>query len=125
MPVAPRIEIEGLNKLARELRALGDDAPKVLKEANRDAAKLVASEAAELAPVRSGRLRRSIRATGAQRGAAVRAGGARVPYAGIVHFGFPRRGIPARPFLYEAAERRRPDVIRAVSVAINRLIDRF
>ena len=59
--------------------------------------------AAAMAPHRSGTLAGSVRGNQAKTMAAVRAGGARVPYAGPIHWGWPRRNIAAQPFLVDAA----------------------
>ena len=40
----------------------------------------------------------------------VRAGFARVPYAGPIHFGWRKRNIQPQPFLYEALDKRRNEV---------------
>ena len=84
-----RVEVEGLDDLRRELRALEDNlARKELRQTNKDAAEVVAAEAKRLAPARSGKLRASVRAFAGQREAGVKAGSpARVPYAGPVNYG--------------------------------------
>jgi hypothetical protein len=64
--------------------------------------------AANLAPHRSGRLVGNIRAGATQKAAFVRAGGARVPYAGPVHWGWPKRNITANPFMTKAAQQTEP-----------------
>lgn len=106
----PGVEIDGAKELRRQLRVFqsGIDG---LKEIHRDAAELVGERAAELVPVRSGLLRSTIRASGQAAGAVVRAGYGRVPYAAPIHFGWPRRGIRPTPFLYDAADHRRQEVI--------------
>lgn len=121
---AATVRVEGLKELQRELRAVSKEAAKDLRQANLEGARIVAIEAQRRAPERSGRLRRSIRATATQRGAAVKAGGARVPYASVIHFGLPKRHIHANPFIYDAADNRRADVIRRAERAIDELISR-
>lgn len=121
MPTAPRnatIRVDGLDELRRELRRTGDkELPKQLREANHAVSKRLAEAAALKAPVRTGRLRASVRGLAAQRDATVKAGTARVPYAAAVHWGTgPRPGqrgphnIARRPFIYEAAERMRDEL---------------
>lgn len=121
---AASVRVEGLKELQRELRAVSKEAAKELREANLDAARMVALDAQHRAPVRSGRLQRSIRATATQRGAAVKAGNARVPYVAVIHFGSPKRHIRANPFIYDAADNRRADVVRRAERAIDDLISR-
>ena len=51
-------------------------------------------------PVRTGRLRASIRSRPTTRGVRVLTGGTiRTPYAEPIHFGWPKRGIKAQPYL--------------------------
>lgn len=97
------VRVEGLGKLRRELRAVAGDLDD-LKTAHATAAALVAAAAAARAPRRSGALASSIRGNRAASRATVRGGGARVPYAGPIHWGWPDRGIPARPFVVDAAQ---------------------
>jgi hypothetical protein len=99
----PSVEVEGARQLRASLKRAGvglDD----LKAAHAEVAKMVADRATRDAPVRTGRLAASVRPSGTQREALVRAGRASVPYAGVIHWGWPSRGIPARPFIADAAE---------------------
>lgn len=120
-----KIEVVGLRDLQRALRKVSADAPKELRKTNLEAARIVSDEAVRRVPVRTGRLRDSIRALAQQRGAAVRAGGARVPYAGPIHFGWPKRHIKPNPFLYEALDRRRQQVLDAYRKGVGHLIRQF
>jgi hypothetical protein len=72
-------------------------------------------------PVRSGKLKSTMRVSASTRSGSVRAGGKRsAPYAGPIHFGWPNRpqlqrswyGGPIRPnpFLYSALDARRSEV---------------
>ena len=108
---APTVEITGINTLRRALVKLDDQAKQDFVRAGKEAAELVAREARVTVPVRSGRLRDTIRGVGLQTGGVVRAGTARVPYAGPIHFGWGRRRIHPKPFLYEAADRRVDEVL--------------
>ena len=100
----PMIEVEGARELKRAIRkAAGTELREELKEANYQAAKIVADEAKQLAPVRTGRLANSVRANRAIAYGAVKIGSAaRVPYAGPIIYGWPDRGIKAQPFVHEA-----------------------
>lgn len=118
------IAVVGLAELSRLFRAAGGDLSEELREANKAAAEVVAAEARGRVPRRSGRLAKSIRATGGVRVAAVRAGGARMPYAGPIHFGWPAHNIRPQPFLYDAADDRRTEVIAVYEKNIADLIDR-
>ena len=60
-----KIEVEGVRALQKQLRTLDDKALKAeLRKVNKDAATIVADEAKNLVPVRSGRLKASIGARG-------------------------------------------------------------
>jgi hypothetical protein len=96
------VEVEGAARLRRTLRAAGSDLED-LKAAHRSASQIVADAAADAAPVRSGLLRDTVRASGTKTAGIVRAGFARVPYAGPIHWGWPARGIRANPFISDAA----------------------
>lgn len=86
---AVSIEVDGLKELRRELRNLGDKAlPKELRLINKEGADKVRDTARDMAPVVSGRLKRSIGSLAGQTSAKVKAGtAARVTYAGPVIFG--------------------------------------
>lgn len=104
---ASTVRVVGRKKLARELKQLqGDTAD--LKAANSAVAALVASAASARAPRRTGRLASSVRGNRAAGKATVAAGGARLPYAGPIHYGWPARGIEAQPFVTDAAQRTEP-----------------
>jgi hypothetical protein len=107
------IRIEGIDKLRRALVKLEAASKADFVAAGKAAAEIVAREARVKVPVRSGNLRNTIRAAGQQRGGVVRAGTAKVPYAGPIHFGWGRRRIFPQPFLYEAADDRVDEVTEA------------
>lgn len=100
--VAPVVRVEGLRDLSRAMRRADADLAE-LKDANARAAAYVAAVAAARAPHRTGRLAASVRGNRAQGAAVVRGGGARVPYAGPIHWGWPARKIAARTFVVDAA----------------------
>lgn len=125
MPVATSVHVEGLAQLGRTLRRLDADAAKQMRAAGMDAARVVATHAKTRAPSRTGRLRDSIRPGATQRGATVRAGSSRVPYAGPIHFGWRQRNIRPQPFLYDALDHRRADVIDVFERGIADVIRQF
>lgn len=103
--------VEGLNKLLRALEKMDEAAAESFKAAGVWAGQEVAKTARTIVPVRSGRLRDTIKGASTRRGARVNAGRGSVPYAGPIHFGWGRRNIFPQPFLYEAADRRANDVV--------------
>ena len=100
------IKIQGGKELRRELRKMGDDMQD-LKELNLDVATIVSERAKDIVPRRTGNLADTIRPSGTKTAGRVRSGFKRVPYAGVIHFGFPARGIKPQPFLYDALDQRR------------------
>lgn len=123
-------KIAGADEVRRKIRNMQDAVSKTaakseLKTLHGDAAKIVEQDALGRAPVRSGRLRESIRSSGTQKTGVVRAGFARMPYAGPIHFGWAKRNIRPQPFLYDAKDARRDEVVRSVEQGIDALIRRF
>lgn len=121
------IRVEGLKQLQSDIRRTQDaELKKQLRTANKQAAQIVADEAQNLVPRRSGKLAATIKAKGGQRDAVVRAGtGSRVPYAGPIHFGWTARNIRPQPFMYEAQDKRRGEVIRFYEKAMEDLAKKF
>lgn len=119
-----RHELKGAAQLRRTLRQAGDDLTD-LKEANARAARVVEPAARSKAPVDTGRLASTIRSSGTKTAGVVRAGRKSVPYAGPIHFGWPARGIPATPFIADAAKQTEPAwgaiYLEAVEKAISRI----
>ena len=120
-----RVEIKGYGQLRRQLKRLGDEAIDGLKQLNKEVADIVADTARPNIPVRSGRLKETLRTSGTARGGYVRLGKKAVPYPGPIHFGWPNRPDPTQgwrggpirpnPFLYEAMDRRVGEVLGAYS----------
>jgi len=106
----PAVEIVGLNRFVRQLKQLEPELLDELKGANKDLASAVEAAARGLVPNRSGALSSSLRSSGTARTGVVRAGKARVPYAGPIHFGWARRNIKPNPFLWNALDSRRDEV---------------
>jgi hypothetical protein len=94
-----RIRVQGLRTTVRALEKTGADAQD-MRDLMHDIGNIVVHSAN--APVLSGRLESSIRAGKGKTKAVVRAGGARVPYAGVIHYGWPARNIAPQPFISAA-----------------------
>jgi hypothetical protein len=105
MATSPTYQIDGLNKLLRALENLDEGAKDSFKEAGLKIGKFVADRAKGEVPVRSSRLQGTIRHVSSRRGARIRAGSARVPYAGVIHFGWRKRNIEPNRFLYRAVDK--------------------
>jgi len=122
MASAPILAVEGSRQLRATLRRAGDDMED-LKSAHRAVSTLVAGVATSSAPSRTGTLRSSIRPGVTKTSALVRAGGARVPYAKPIHWGWPSRGIRASLFLTDAGKRSEPAWVEIYVREVNRILD--
>lgn len=84
------VKVDGLTELNRALRAIGPEAQKELKEASREVAGFVASDARSAAYSQGSTLAHiapSIQAKGLQTSASVQLGGSAYPMAGGAEFG--------------------------------------
>jgi len=131
------VRIIGLREFHKSLKELSDDNTwtKQLREANKAAAEIIAVRARTLAPVRTGKLRSSIRSLASQKSASVAGGGARVPYFGWIDFGGiirfkKKRGGIKRPFftkgriIYVALADRSQEAVNEYAEAVSDLIKR-
>jgi hypothetical protein len=118
----PMVRVEGMRRLRAELRRADIDLAD-LREVNLAAARTVAAAATPRAPRRSGMLAASTRPGATRTTGVVRAGGARVPYAGVVHWGWPARHIPAQPWLTQAAEATEPVWVGHYWAELERVLD--
>lgn len=100
--------VEGLSKTIRALSKAGADAED-MKDLMHSIGTVVVR--ASNVPVVTGKLQASVRAGRGKTKAVVRAGRKSIPYAPIIHYGWPARGIPARPFLADALQRQRKTTI--------------
>jgi hypothetical protein len=122
-PIVQKVEVVGLNELRAAFKKMGADIND-LKGINLEAAQIVAKQAKTGVPKDTGLLDSTIRAAGQAAAGVVRAGAARAPYAGPIHFGWPARNIEAVPFLYDALDDRRSEVLSAYEAAIVRLAEK-
>lgn len=113
------VRIEGLRKTLAALSKAGADA-----EQMRDLMHTIGNIVVKAAvpPVLTGRLASTIRAGRGKTKAVVRAGGARAKYAGVIHYGWPARGIPANPFLRRALAATRNDQLQTLNQGIDQLL---
>lgn len=96
-------ELQGGAELSRTLTAAAEGLTDFSRP-NRDVASIAARSSAALAPVRSGKLKRTITASGSKTAAIIRAGAFGVPYAGPIHWGWPGRHILPQPFLSDGTQ---------------------
>jgi hypothetical protein len=122
---AGEIRMEGTRRLRRTLRAGGDDLSD-MRAAHLDAATIAANASADLAPVGpTGRLQNSIRPAGTKTAGIIRAGTKRVPYAGVIHWGWGRRHIKSQPFLSNGARNSEGRWIRVYSDYLDKALDQI
>lgn len=114
-----RLKVEGLGKTLRALSKAGAESDD-MKDLMHSLGQIVVDAANP--PVMSGKLSGTIRAGRGKTKAVVRAGGARAPYAGVVHYGWPARNIEAQPFLTDALNSERGDILRQLDDGITKLL---
>lgn len=118
------VRVTGLKELIAALHVSAIAMPDDVGSVNKKAAAALVPLARALAPVRSGALAGSIRAGASQRKGVIRAGSASVPYAAVIHWGWPRHHIVSNPFLTTAVEQN-VDTIRELYVdELQGLLDR-
>lgn len=103
------VRTEGLAKTSRALSQAGADSQD-MKQLMHEIGLLVVRAAQP--PVLTGRLATSLKAGRGKTKAVVRAGGARVPYAPVIHYGNTKRNIEPKPYLLEALQHERGDVMQ-------------
>lgn len=114
--------VTGLRQVVKGLLEIGVDLED-LKDAMAEVAKAATDVAQAAAPVRSGALRASIRGNRAKGKAVVTAGRARVPYAGAINYGWPKRGIRGVGFMQKADQVVGPRAVEMLEQGINRIIE--
>lgn len=113
--------VQGLRQVVKGLLEIGvelDD----LKDAMGRIAETAAEVAQAAAPIRSGALRASIRGNRAKGKAVVTAGRSRVPYAGAINYGWPRRNIRGDGFMQVADRVVGPKAVELLEQNINDII---
>jgi HK97 gp10 family phage protein len=123
-----RIKVTGLRELVRNMERAGVEAQDI-KEIMFGAGEIVAKRAAQLAPVRTGRLVGNIRVGKAKNKASIKVGSARVPYARFVYFGKfdqAKGGKYAKenPFIYNALKEKRQQVFDKIELGMQDLLEK-
>jgi hypothetical protein len=104
------VKVKGLRSVTKALQSVGVP-NKELNAAAKKSAGRVVNEAQTLVPVRSGKLRDSIRISATlTKGISIRAGSDSIPYANPIHWGWFRRNIKPQPFFVKAIGLTRDDV---------------
>jgi hypothetical protein len=119
--ITVQVDENSLNKLTRNLVKAGieiSDLKDAFQELSREAALLAAS----LAPHKSGVLAASVRGNRAKSSAVVRAGGAKVKYAGVQEWGWPARSIEATHYLQRTSDALKITAPAKLELSIARLL---
>jgi hypothetical protein len=126
------IKVQGLNEALRALKAIGTPVAEV-QAAAQQAGEIVASQSRSLVPVRSGKLRETIRSKKQARKVLVSAGNnTKVPYANPIHWGwyydknnFVKKNIMPNPFFAKALGLTRRQVYETYFININKLFNKY
>jgi hypothetical protein len=130
--MAEGVKVVGLNEAVRALRAIGVPSAEI-GAASQEAGEIVASSGRTLVPVRTGRLRATIKARKVARKVVVSAGNnSSVPSANPIHFGwnYDRKNLQAknirpRPFFSNALTRTRSQVYKAFFDNMEKLFQKY
>lgn len=122
-----KIKVTGLRELVRNMERAGVEAQDI-KEIMFGAGEIVAKRAAQIAPVRTGRLVGNIRVGKAKNKASIKVGSARVPYARFVYFGKyneAKGGLYQKdnPFIYTALKEKRRQVFDKIELGMQDLLE--
>lgn len=118
------VSVQGAGRLRATLRKAGHDLAD-LKAAHAAAALIAQHAATGLTPVLTGKLRASVRSSGTKTAAVLRAGGAAVPYAAPIHWGWPRRGIAPSLFLSRGAQDSETQWLPVYQAAVDHALDQI
>ncbi len=122
MSNASGIKVKGYKAGIKALQEIGVPAAE-LKAAGSQAGEVVAREARTLVPVRTGKLRNSIRVSKALTKVSVSAGNnGKIPYANPIHWGWFKRNIKPQPFFIKALGITRDEVYRNYYRTLDTLI---
>lgn len=119
------IRVDGVDELRRALRQVKDsELDDEMKKIHADLAREIVDRALPNVPVRTGKLKASVRSAGTVRDAIGRVGKASVPYAAPIHWGWPKRGIKGRPFLTDAAQAVEKDITERYDQQVDEMLDK-
>lgn len=122
MSDASGIKVNGYKAAIKALQTIGVPNSEI-KAAASSAGELVAAEARNLVPVRTGALRNTIKVSALLKGIAIRAGNdGKVPYANPIHWGWYKRHIRPNPFFAKALGITRTEVFNTYYSQLDKLI---
>lgn len=115
------VRVEGLRELNRAFTKAGGDVED-LKDVNAGISDLIATTARTEAPRLTGATQASVKGNRAKGKAVVKAGGARVPWAAPIHWGWPARNIEPDMFLSEAVEQNSEQILTQYEDGIDKAL---
>lgn len=124
--VNTRYQLYGARNLARTLTKAGIDLAN-LKDANKQAVDIVKPVMVATAPKRTGALARTTRTSATQKAGNIRAGNratGKVPYAAVINYGWPAKGIRARHFAQHAAQSTEPAWVANYTRFVNDILSK-
>lgn len=116
--------VQGLREVVRNLEKAGVEASD-LKGVFEPIGQMIVADARTLAPKRTGALGLALKSTKTKNKAAVRAGSARVQYAGAINYGWPSRNIKASLFLQRAIDSNESKAIQMMDEGLTELFNRL
>lgn len=117
------VTVDGMKQLIKTMRQAGEDMAD-MKDANQAAATVALHGADQLVPRASGRLASSGRTARQAARARFQFGSARIPYAAIVHWGWPARGVPADTYGTDGARKTEPIWTATYTEALQAIVNR-
>lgn len=118
------VQIDGVDRLVRALNAAGLDLGD-LKAALKQAAEIVEQTSAGKAPRGdTDRLVNSLRSSATKKAGVVRAGRKTVPYAGPIHWGWPKHNIKPQTFIADAARNTEPQWVQVFEREVDNIIEK-
>ena len=121
MALVGGVRVSGLNEVVRSLQAIGLELTD-LKDAFGKISAEAAHKASSFAPKKTGRLAGNIRGSKTKNRAIVTAGGARVPYAAAINYGWGAHHITPARFMQRADDAMRDKALDMLDDAINAAI---
>jgi hypothetical protein len=118
------VKVDGAKELRRTLKKAGADLSD-FAAANAEAGRIVVGDAPNWIHSRSGDLAGSLRAGSGKTAAVVRAGYKKIPYAGVVEWGWPARNIRPHPFLTTAAKATEPTWTEAYMTRLDAIVGKI
>lgn len=125
MPGEVAFRVDGLTRAIRAAEKAGADSEN-MRDLMHSIGEIVAGRGRSLAPARTGVLRGTIRAGRGKTKAVVRTGyeSKRLPYAGVIHYGWPAHHIKPNQFMLKAIEQTRGEVITRLETGLGETLDR-